>query len=121
MDELALYRLIGERIKSARERAGLSQAKLAKKLEMSRASIVNIEAGRQRAPVHILWQIAEALSTEVALMIPKQSEFQEEISPLSLDSDTVAQIEEAANGDLATKRRLTAFISSAKSQTKSPT
>lgn len=121
MEESMLYRLIGERIKAARKCTVFSQARLAEKLGLSRASIVNIEAGRQRAPVHILWQIAESLNTEVALLIPRQSEFQEETTPITLDSGTIAKIEAAANGNPATKRSLAEFISMAKSQTEKST
>ncbi|MCG8047496.1 MAG: helix-turn-helix domain-containing protein [Candidatus Thiodiazotropha endolucinida] len=112
----ALYRLVGERICEARKRVGVSQAKLAKQLDMSRTSIVNIEAGRQRAPLHVLWLIAERLKTELGLLIPKESEYRDEIAPVSLDSATIAQIEQVANGDPVTKRDLTAFISKAKSK-----
>ncbi len=65
-----LYRELGRKIRQARERQGerLSQDALAKQLGISRASIVNIEAGRQRTPLHLLWQIAELLGTELTLL-----------------------------------------------------
>lgn len=106
----ALYRLIGERIKSAREGVGLSQAKLAKRLGLSRTSIVNIEAGRQRAPVHVLWHIAESIGTELGLLIPNQSDYRAQTDPVSLDAEMITKIEEAANGDPVTRRDLTAFL-----------
>ena len=67
-----LYRELGRKIREARERSGqkLSQEKLAKRLGISRASIVNIEAGRQHAPLHLLWQIAEILGTDLTFLIP---------------------------------------------------
>lgn len=117
MDVESLYQLIGTKIREARERAGLSQAKLAQSLGMSRASVVNIEAGRQRPPVHILWQIAEKLGTETALLIPKQREYDEQTQPVSLEPEFFKKIEEAASGDSATKRDLVAFISKIKSRT----
>ena len=45
-DEDALYRTVGDRVRAARERqpTKVSQVALAKKLGISRASIVNIEA-----------------------------------------------------------------------------
>lgn len=117
VDEDLLYQLIGERIRRARQSTPLSQARVAKKLGMSRASIVNIEAGRQRAPVHVLWQIAELLGTEVRLLIPAQADYQQNGEPLRLDPDVIRKIEEAANGDPTTRRDLTRFIAQATAST----
>jgi len=97
----------------------MSQTALAEKLSLSRVSIVNIEKGRQRAPVHVLWQIAELLSTELANIIPRRTEFVDGAGVVHLDSDTVAQIEAAAKGDPATHRKLTEFIKMAKSTNRS--
>ncbi len=120
-DEEMLYRLIGEKIRQARQRVskgkGISQMKLAKMLGLSRASIVNIEAGRQRPPLHVIWEIAEKLDTEAAHLIPQKDEYRKSGDPVTLDRDTIAQIEAAANGDSSTKRSLTEFISRAKSKT----
>lgn len=112
-DEL-LYNMIGERIRAARMRREMSQAKLAAKLDLSRASIVNIEAGRQRAPVHVLWRIAEELGTEAALFIPSQAEYLDGDGPVRLDSQTIAQIEDAASDDPIARRGLTEFIQKVK-------
>jgi transcriptional regulator with XRE-family HTH domain len=72
----ALYKLVGVRIRAARERRAerLSQANLAKMLGVSRASIVNIEAGRQHAPLALLWNIAHALDVELSMLIPNRAE-----------------------------------------------
>jgi transcriptional regulator with XRE-family HTH domain len=112
------YRLIGGQIRRARDHAGISQAKLAEGLGMSRTSVVNIEAGRQHPPLHVLWLIAEKLGTEAALLIPKQSEYSENVIPVSLDPQTVAEIERAANGDPLTRRHLTHFIGRVKAMSK---
>lgn len=116
MDFNSLYRLIGERIRGAREKIGLSQAKLAKKLQMSRTSVVNIEAGRQRLPIHVLWQIADEIGTEASLLIPMQSEYYEQTRPMSLNAEIIEEIEKAANGDPATRRDLTNFIGRVKAR-----
>jgi len=116
MIDEALYQLIGERVRNARKKIKMSQAKLASELEMSRTSIVNIEAGRQHAPIHVLWDIAEKLNTDVGLLLPSSSEFIDHSIPVALDRDTVSQIEDAANGDLVTKRQLITFISKTKSK-----
>jgi transcriptional regulator with XRE-family HTH domain len=109
-----LYRMIGDRIREARERKNLRQSALAAKLKLSRVSIVNIEKGRQRPPLHVIWQIAEELGIEPYSIIPRQREFLDAGDGVHLDPDTVAQIEAAAKGDPATQRRLTEFIRMAK-------
>lgn len=106
----ALYQSVGDRISAARKAAGLSQGKLAAKVGVTRASIVNIERGRQRPPLHLLWQIAAALELEVIRLIPLTRELAEHRAPVHLDADVVAYIERAAQDDPATKRLLTDFI-----------
>jgi transcriptional regulator with XRE-family HTH domain len=116
-DEI-LYQALGEKIRQVRERSRpkLSQAQLAARLGVSRASIVNIEAGRQHAPLHVLWQIAVVLGTELSLLIPQRDELLETQAPIKLDEWTISQIETAANGDPETRRRLTGFVSKVKAR-----
>ena len=118
IDENLLYQLLGDKIRRARERMEpkMSQTALARKLGLSRVSVVNIEAGRQRAPMHVLWVIAEILGTELVLLVPRHDEYDKECMPMKLDQSTVAQIEEAANGDPMTRRSLTDFIGRAKAR-----
>lgn len=65
-----LYQFVGDLIRQKREQAGLNQTSLAKRVSISRVSIVNIEHGRQRPPLHVLWKIAEALKVQLRDLIP---------------------------------------------------
>ncbi len=116
-EEKRLYELVGDRIKRTRERISpkLSQTALARRLGISRASVVNIEAGRQHAPLYLMWRMAEILDAELAALIPNHEEFLDSIEPVKLDAVAVAQIEAAAEGDPATRRLLTRFVSKTKS------
>jgi len=109
-----LYLEVGRRLRQARETQGLSQEKLATQLGLSRASVVNIEAGRQRAPMHLLWQLSEALGTDLTLLIPRREELLPSEKEVSLDPVIVKQIKEAANGNADTIRALTRFVSKLK-------
>lgn len=60
-----LYEAIGRRIRDARQERELTQTDLARSLGMTRSSIANFEAGRQRVTVHLLLQIAEVLDAPV--------------------------------------------------------
>lgn len=116
-----VYADVGGRISRARRAASISQDKLAKRVQVTRTSIVNIEAGRQRAPLHLLWQIAAVLEVEVADLIPTRADLAADRTPLQLDATVVALIEQAAADDPGTKRLLEDFIQHAKSKLTSPT
>lgn len=66
------YALLGRRIQAARDRVGLSQQELGKQLmpPVTRASIANIEGGKQRVLSHTLVGISSALSVPVVDLLP---------------------------------------------------
>ena len=105
IDIEVFYKLVGDRVQRSRK-GKLSQAKLAAALGLSRSSIVNIEAGRQHAPLHVLWRIAEVLQTDLPMLIPDKSAFDGASAPTSLTDDELQKIEKAAEGDPQTRRQL---------------
>jgi DNA-binding XRE family transcriptional regulator len=56
-----VYGLVALKIRHVRETLGMSQEDLAKRIGYTRTSIVNIECGRQRLPLHQVEEIARAL------------------------------------------------------------
>jgi len=80
-DKDRFYSIVGESIKAARTRIDLSQANLAKKISMSRASVVNIEKGRQHPPLHLLWTLSEILKVPLTELIPKFQSSDNDINP----------------------------------------
>ena len=64
------YEEFGRRVREARELKGISQRELAERLRMTRSSVANVEAGRQRVLVHQAVQIAEAIGVQVYDLIP---------------------------------------------------
>lgn len=56
-----LYDRVGERIRAVREGRGVTQQQLADAAGLTRTSITNVEAGRQRTPLHVLLAISQAL------------------------------------------------------------
>lgn len=64
------YRAVGNKIKDARQKNNLTQEEFAKQLQLSRASIVNIEKGRQHPTLHCLWNIAKLLDTDISYLLP---------------------------------------------------
>jgi len=65
------YEKIGERIKEVRKLQEMNQDVLASALGISRVSLVNIEAGKQRVPLHVLLDICEALSVSLPDLVPQ--------------------------------------------------
>lgn len=70
-DAQELYAEIARRIRVEREALGFSQAELADEIGLSPTSLVNIEAGRQRSPLHVLYAIADALGVSICCLLPK--------------------------------------------------
>lgn len=58
------YVLIGQRMKHVREFLGKRQEDVAAKCGLTRTSVVNIEAGRQRFPAHFVEIFAKALGVK---------------------------------------------------------
>lgn len=65
MTEMDRKQIIAERIKLAREQAGLSQGKLAKILKYHRPTISEIEAGRRNVTADELSELADILKVSV--------------------------------------------------------
>lgn len=70
MERLPIYREIGSRIRSRRKQLRLTQETLASRLGLSRASLANIETGRQSVLVHRLYPIAQTLDLSVPDLLP---------------------------------------------------
>lgn len=68
-----LYRLVGRRIRQLRGNK-LTQEELANLAGVARTSITNLERGRQRAPLHQLMRIADALGCEIHDLLPTMAE-----------------------------------------------
>lgn len=64
------YRQVGERVTRHRINKGIGQQDLATAVGLARSSIANLEAGRQRVPIHVLASIAAALGLAVADLLP---------------------------------------------------
>ncbi|MEJ7862403.1 MAG: helix-turn-helix transcriptional regulator [Pyrinomonadaceae bacterium] len=72
------YAEVGRLIQAKRNENGMSQEHLAQQLDpkVTRASIANIEAGKQRVLAHTLVQLSKALSVDLTLLIPSYASTQ---------------------------------------------
>jgi len=61
MNDDELYRRVGEALSVRRNGLKLTQAEVAKRVGLSRASLANIETGRQKILLHNLYRLAAVL------------------------------------------------------------
>lgn len=64
-DPLALRRAIGHRIRTWRQRRGVSQAGLARLVGVTQSSLSNYENGKRDVSVYILLEIARVLDVDL--------------------------------------------------------
>jgi len=82
MSEMRLYKQLGRDIAARREALRMTQAELAKKIDLARASLANIESGRQRIMVHQLYKLVGALKLgSIAELLPAAWDFVDEDAP----------------------------------------
>lgn len=110
MTDDAIYEAFGSALATRRKEMGLTQAALATRVGMSRASIANIERGRQNVLLHHVYRLAEALEiARISDFLPvqlKQAKRDQPDVPLSGDSVTargMAQINDLIETALATR------------------
>lgn len=62
---------VGVRLGLARKRRKLTQEELALRIGVPRATYANVEAGRQRIPLDIVWRAAVVLGVQVSALVPE--------------------------------------------------
>ena len=74
INDATLYEKLGANLKLAREALGITQGRLARQVGIARTSITNIEAGQQKLPIHLLFQLCDVLQIEVVNVLPSLKE-----------------------------------------------
>jgi len=69
----SLYAEFGSLVRAARRNADLTQAQLADAIGLTRTSVANIEAGRQRAFLETLYRVAGAVGCQPRELLPDVS------------------------------------------------
>ncbi len=65
-----IYRVFGARLRELREEKSVTQDELARRVDLSRTSITNIEKGRQRVMLHQMVDLARALEADPQTLLP---------------------------------------------------
>lgn len=66
---IGLYDHIGHQVRIWRESLMMTQDELSSRAGVSRSSLANLEAGRQRPPLHVLLGIAKALGIQFSNLL----------------------------------------------------
>ncbi len=69
--EQDFYRDVGRRVRETRKKIGMTQKFLASRVSLSRASVTNLEMGRQKLMLHTLVDIATELRVAPDDLIPR--------------------------------------------------
>jgi transcriptional regulator with XRE-family HTH domain len=88
MTDMDVYRLLGSRAATRRKQLKLKQAEVAEQIGLSRASLANLETGRQKILLHHVYKLAAALKVRSILdLIPSTLV---EIEPMNFTGDAVS-------------------------------
>jgi transcriptional regulator with XRE-family HTH domain len=89
------YLAVGARVREARTAARMTQAQLAEGLGLTRSSVANLEAGRQRVPLHVFAMIVDTLETEPSKLLPRDFSIPEKPNLDNLD-EHLADVDESS-------------------------
>jgi DNA-binding XRE family transcriptional regulator len=70
VDQNALYREVGKRVKSLREERGWTQTHLGNSLGLTRVSVYNIEVGKHRMLLNTVYDLALLFRVPVSKVLP---------------------------------------------------
>ena len=91
INEMSLYTYIGAQLRQRRRELSLSQTELGEAVGLLRTSITNIEAGRQRVPLHVLYQLCSVLQVEIVSILPPKAAVEEKQAvPVTVDGVTTS-------------------------------
>ena len=102
MVEKEIYIALGQAVSTRRKQLGLTQAKLAAQIGISRASIASIESGRQNVLLHHVYKLATALGiVKISDLLPplSKSTNREDIDMI-LSDETLSPIGKAQINEL---------------------
>ncbi|NWK94711.1 XRE family transcriptional regulator [Sphingobium lactosutens] len=97
MEDMAIYAQLGRAMAARRTSLGLTQQDIADRIGVSRASIANVERGRQKVLLHQVYAIARVLALKsitdlVPATLPKP-DTPSSVSMLNIDPDGFSEVQ----------------------------
>lgn len=97
MSDMELYRRLGQTVAKRRRELRLTQSDIAEKLGLSRASLANLENGRQRIMVHQLFALVNALELKSILdLVPETWMPPEPLPEIKVSGSTLSPQQQSA-------------------------
>ena len=83
--------MIGANIAARRKALRFKQAEIAEKIGLTRASVANIEKGRQKLMLHQVYKLAVALEIDsITDLVPQRFSFEQASGPIKLEGSDVS-------------------------------
>src|SRR5260370_23804458 len=96
MLDMEIYRRLGLAAAARRRALGRTQAEIAAQVGLTRASLANIETGRQKVMLHHVYRLASALGLDSILdLVPPTFAFTEPADPVTFTGSAVNDREKA--------------------------
>lgn len=93
---MELYRLLGQNVARLRNAKKLTQAEVASQIGLTRASLANIETGRQKVLMHHVFRLASALECGSILdLVPPTFVFAGNDEPISVHGSPLSEQQRA--------------------------
>lgn len=105
--QTSFYERIGEKIRETRKIREINQETLATTLGISRVSLINIETGKQRVPLHVLLDICVSLNVTMNELVPQNME-----GVHSIDASIINKINKETNSSSDSSEKAITYISS---------
>ena len=97
MDDMEIYRQLCQNVARARGKLGKTQAEIAAQIGLTRASLANIETGRQKVLMHHVFRLANALECRSVLdLIPETFVFADDEPPITTHGSQLSDQQHAA-------------------------
>ncbi|WP_315729214.1 MULTISPECIES: helix-turn-helix transcriptional regulator [unclassified Bradyrhizobium] len=96
MADLEIYRIVGARLAAQRKKLRLKQSEVADRIGLKRASLANIERGRQKLMLHQIYKLAAALEVEsITDLVPSNFSLEQASGPLMIEGSDVSEAQRA--------------------------
>lgn len=96
MAHLEIYRIVGAGLAARRKKLRLKQAEVADQIGLTRASLANIESGRQKLMLHQVYKLATALKVDSIMeLVPASFSFEQASGPVRLVGSELNDVQKA--------------------------
>lgn len=91
-----IYRQLGQNVARLRKERGRTQAEISAQIGLTRASLANIETGRQKVLMHHVFRLVKALDcVSILELVPASFEFSDDVQPITIHGSPLSEQQHA--------------------------